>query len=133
MLLSYNSLQVFHWSLSDSKSPHVRRTLLSIQTDLSSALDKMVSILPLISSSSSFYYFTHLRLFHTSVSWGLNDSKSPKVSRTLLRNLADLNNAVSLDGLHSSFYLQILQWLHQVHQLQLVSPSLSCSIVFSVL
>ena len=36
------------------------------------------------------YYFTHLRVFH----WSLSDCKFPQVSRTLLSILADLNNAV---------------------------------------
>ena len=41
---------VFHWSLNDSKSPQVFRTLLSI---LNSTVVWMVSICPLISKSSS--------------------------------------------------------------------------------
>ena len=50
-------------------------------------------------SSSWYFYLTHLRVFHTSVSWWflrwiLRDSKFPQVSRTLLSILADLNNAV---------------------------------------
>ena len=44
-------LMVFHWSLSDSKSPQVSRTLLSILTDLNNALIWMVSTRPLISKS----------------------------------------------------------------------------------
>ena len=44
---------VFHWSLSDSKSPQVSKTLLSILVDLNNAVDWMVSIRPLISKSSS--------------------------------------------------------------------------------
>ena len=50
---------VFHWSLSDSKSPQVSWILLSILTDLSIPADLsnavvwMVSDLPLISKSSS--------------------------------------------------------------------------------
>ena len=44
---------VFHWSLSDSKSPQVSRTLLSILADLNNAVVCMVSPCPLISKSSS--------------------------------------------------------------------------------
>ena len=46
---------VFHWSLSDSKSPHVSRTLLSILAVLNNAVVWMVSThLPLSNSSSPF-------------------------------------------------------------------------------
>ena len=44
---------VFHWSLSDSKSPQVSRTLLSILGVLNYAVVWMVSTLPPISKSSS--------------------------------------------------------------------------------
>ena len=43
---------VFHWSLSDSKSPQVCRTLLSILADLNNVVVWMVSTHPLISKSS---------------------------------------------------------------------------------
>ena len=43
---------VFHWSLSDSKSPQVSRTLLSILAVLNNAVVWMVSTRPLISKSS---------------------------------------------------------------------------------
>ena len=46
---------VSHWSLSNTKSPQVSRTLLSIQADLNSALVWMVSTRPLIYKSSSHY------------------------------------------------------------------------------
>ena len=42
----------FHWSLNDSKSPKVSRTLLSILLDLNNAVVWMVST-PFISKSSS--------------------------------------------------------------------------------
>ena len=45
----------FHWRLSESKSPRVSRTLLSIIADHNTAMVKMVSILPLISSSPSLF------------------------------------------------------------------------------
>ena len=46
-----------------------------------------------------YYYFTLLRVFPISVGWwfslwSLSDNKSPQVFRTLLGNLADLNNVV---------------------------------------
>ena len=46
-------LMVFHWGLSDSKSPQVYRTLLNILADLNNAVVWMVSTLPLISKSSN--------------------------------------------------------------------------------
>ena len=47
---------VFHWSLSESKSPQVSRTLLSILTVLINVVVWMVSTLPLISESSNSFY-----------------------------------------------------------------------------
>ena len=44
---------VFHWSLSDNKSPQVFWALLSILGNLNNAVVKIVSICPLISKSSS--------------------------------------------------------------------------------
>ena len=44
---------VFHWSLSDSKSPQVSRTLLSILADLNNVVVWMVSTRPPTSKSSS--------------------------------------------------------------------------------
>ena len=44
---------VIHWSLNDSKSPQVSRTLLSILVDLNNAIVWIVSTLPLITKSSS--------------------------------------------------------------------------------
>ena len=46
---------IFHWSLSDSKTPQVSRTLLSILTDLNNAVVLMVSTRPLISKSPSLF------------------------------------------------------------------------------
>ena len=43
-----------HWSLRDSKSPQVFRTLLSILANLNNAVVWMISTRPLISKSSSF-------------------------------------------------------------------------------
>ena len=47
------TLMVFYWSLSDSKSLQVSRTLLSILVNLNNIVVWMVSIRPLISKSSS--------------------------------------------------------------------------------
>ena len=47
---------VFHWSLSDSKSPQVSRTLLSILAVLNNAVVWMVSTRPPTSKSSSPFY-----------------------------------------------------------------------------
>ena len=44
---------VFHWSLSDCKTPQVFRTLLSILAVLNNVVALMVSTRPLISKSSS--------------------------------------------------------------------------------
>ena len=46
---------LFHWCLTESKSPQVSRTLLSILTDFNNAVVWIVSILPLISSSSNIF------------------------------------------------------------------------------
>ena len=46
-------LMVFHWSLSDNKSPQVSRTLRSVLADLNNALVLIVSTHPLISKSFS--------------------------------------------------------------------------------
>ena len=46
-------MMVFHWSLSDSKSPQVSRILLSIMAVLNNAVVWMVSTRPLTSKSSS--------------------------------------------------------------------------------
>ena len=46
---------VFHWSLSDSKSPQVSRTLLSILANLSNSVVWLISTRPLISD-----FYSHL-------------------------------------------------------------------------
>ena len=48
--LHLRELMVFHWSLSDSKSPQFSRTLLSILADLNNAVVWMVSTCPLFLS-----------------------------------------------------------------------------------
>ena len=49
-------VMVFHWSLSDSKSPQVSRTRLRIQAVLSNAVVWIVSTRPLTSKSSRPFY-----------------------------------------------------------------------------
>ena len=93
---------VFHWSLSDSKSPQVSRTLLSILAVLNNVVVWMVpTLLPTSTSSSPFsnpIIIPSFELFPSALAdgfhWSLSDSKSPQVSRTLLTILAVLNNAV---------------------------------------
>ena len=46
---------VFHWSLSDSKSPQISRTILSILIDLYSGVVRMFFTRLLIAKSSSFF------------------------------------------------------------------------------
>ena len=46
---------VFHWSLSDSKSPEVSRTVLSTQADLHNAVLWVISACPPISNSSNLF------------------------------------------------------------------------------
>ena len=58
LLLSFShqyKLIVFHWSLSDSKSPQVSRTLLSILANLNNGVVWMVSACLSISNSSSLF------------------------------------------------------------------------------
>ena len=47
------TLLVFYWNLSDNKSLHIFRTLLSIRTDLNNPLLSILSLRPSISNSSS--------------------------------------------------------------------------------
>ena len=75
---------VFYRSLSDSKSPQVSQTLLSILANPSNTIVWMV--LALVSFSFQHSYM----LFH----WSLSYSKSPQISRSLLSILANFNNAV---------------------------------------
>ena len=51
-------LEVFHWSLSDSKSPQVSRILLSILANLHNAVVWFVSTCPLIYKSSCPFSYT---------------------------------------------------------------------------
>ena len=48
-------LAIFHWSLNDSKSPLVSRTLLSILANLNNIVVWMVSVLPMISNSFNLF------------------------------------------------------------------------------
>ena len=88
---------------------------------------------PLFHSFESFYHQYLLMVFY----WNLSDSKSPQVSGTLLSILSDLSNTgwpllvLWFQSLPVSW--PILWGSFQVHQLQLVSPSPSCSIASSAL
>ena len=90
---------VFHWSLSDSKSPQVSRTLLSILAVFHNVVVCMVSPrLPTSKSSRPFIIIYSLEFFTSALadglSWSLSDNKSPQVSRTLLSILSVLYNVV---------------------------------------
>ena len=52
----------FHWSLSDSNSPLISRTLLSILANLINAIVSMVY-------TRLLYYYYYWRVFHTSSNW----------------------------------------------------------------
>ena len=59
---------VFHWSLSDSKSPQVSRTL----ADLNGAIGWMVSTRPVISMSSSPFHNPSVTIPRSSITIGIN-------------------------------------------------------------
>ena len=61
--------------------------------------------------------------------WSLSDRNSPQVSRTLLCNLADLNNAAV--WMVYTRHLIFKSSNTSTNPLRLVSPLLSCPIVFS--
>ena len=78
---------VFHWTLIDSKSLQISRTLLSILADLSNAVVWMVSARPLISNSSSSFYqlispLPAYHLYYHYYSLEVFLCKFPQVSRT---------------------------------------------------
>ena len=60
---------VFHWSLSDSKSPLVSRTLLTILAVLNNAVVWMVSTRPPTSKS---YYYYYLEFFTSALADGFS-------------------------------------------------------------
>ena len=68
----------FHSNLSDSKSPKVSRTLLSILIDLNNAVVRMVSARPSISKTSRFFYqVLEDRTKHTIYNWYHRHLKDP--------------------------------------------------------
>ena len=84
--------------------------------------------------SLRFLYY-HLIVFLTSICWWF--FTGGWVAASLFKS-GQSQQCGNLDGLHASSYFQvfslsILWWLYRAHQLHLVSPSLSCSIVFSVI
>ena len=62
---------VFHWSLSDSKSPQVSRTLLCMLAVLNNALVWMVSTRPPTSKSSSLFSNPLVTVPNTSITIGI--------------------------------------------------------------
>ena len=64
-------MMVFHWSLSDSKSPQVSRTLLSILADLNNAVVWMVSTRPSIFKSSNSYTKPWVNVQSASITIGI--------------------------------------------------------------
>ena len=90
-----------------------------------------VLLLLLLLLFESFSHQRYLMVLH----WSLNDSKSPQVFRTFLSILADLNNAIVwmvttrffISKSSSSCTYPLVTY--RARWLQLVSPSLSCSIV----
>ena len=63
---------VSHWGLTDSKSPKVSWTLLSILADLNKAVVWMVSIPPIISKISSPYTISLLTVSRVPITIGIN-------------------------------------------------------------
>ena len=146
-----------HWSLSDSKSPQVSRTLLSILAYLNNVALWMVSIRPLISKSSSPFnnslvtlplllllllLLYSLRVFQTSVSWW--SFTGVWVTACLLRIPAFFTEFRPISIMLWFGWCRVFVWfpillvfsfsnpwrLFQVHQLQMVSPSPSYSKLF---
>ena len=142
---------VLHWSLSDSKSLQVTRTRLRILAVLNNAVVWIVSTRPPISYYYYYhhyyypynYYYFYLFLFFLNpckifglalvFHWSLCDSKSPRVSRTLLSILTDLNNAIVwiVSTWHhiSKFFKHLTNPLRIV---QLVLPSIIIIIIHSL-
>ena len=95
---------VFHWSLNDTKSLKVTRTLLSIPAVLNNLVVWIVSTRPLISKSSSPFNNPSVTVTRAPIIIGLivtsmfNSffSKSPLISRTFFSILANFNTAVVL-------------------------------------
>ena len=70
----YYSMQVFHWSMTNSKTPQITRTLLSIQANFTWAVIWWISILSMVSISHSFFSRT-LRAFQRTQICFLNRSR----------------------------------------------------------
>ena len=113
------------WSRIFHRTPILPVSFLSLW--VSFHVDQLQLVSPSISCStvifiiaitpSKFSYLRESMLFYRS----LSDSKSPKISKTLLNILTDLNNTVVWMVTASKSLLPILWGLFQTHQLQFVS------------
>ena len=137
---------VFHCSLSDSKSPHVSRTRLSVLTVLSNAVIWIVSTRQPTSKSSRPFNnplvtvpillsgFSYQRKLLVSIR-SLSDYKSSSVLQDSYQYSGRSSKCLSLDSLYFCAYcspvtLRILWVLSQLHQSQFVSRSPLWSFVF---
>ena len=83
---------VFHWRLSDSKSPQVSRILLNILAVFNNALVWMVSTRPPTSKSSRIFH--SWRVFDTSTNWRFFTGVNAQLLSTLLSILTGFGGAV---------------------------------------
>ena len=78
---------IFHWNLSDNKSPQISRTLLHIQANFSNALVWMVSVFCLISYSPSLFSQPFGSLQNTPTTIGIINTHSSTVFSVLWQGL----------------------------------------------
>ena len=124
---------VFHWSLSDSKSPQVSRIRLRILAVLSNAVIWIVSSRP-----PTYYYYYTLSGFHTSDSWW--SFTGVWLTASLLKFtglflvfgpiLIWLWSPLVIWFLSLPVPLPSLKGLFRIYHLHLVSPSDSCSMLY---
>ena len=98
----------------------------------------------IICSPLYYYYFTLLRVFHTSLSWWFPSGVWVTASLLKPPGLFPVFRPILIQQWIWWFRLvllfsnplvlvRIIWWLYHVRRLQLVSPSFSCSVVFKVL
>ena len=111
-------LMVFHWSLSDSKSPQVSRILLSISADLNRTVIWMVSTCIFISSSSRPFTNPLVTILSTPITIGITVTfmfhsffSSRGKSRYLSLFLPSFNFTLWSVGTAKSTILQVLCFL----------------------